>query len=45
VTTGLLSLTDLAAESGVPAPRLRQLAEAGLLPPARRDGATARSRT
>lgn len=38
MTAGLLSLTDLAAESGVPAPRLRQFAEAGLLPPARRDG-------
>jgi DNA-binding transcriptional MerR regulator len=38
MTAGLLTLTDLAAESGVPAPRLRQFAEAGLLPPARRDG-------
>jgi len=38
MTPGLLSLTDLAAESGLPAPRLRQYAESGLLPPARRDG-------
>jgi len=38
VTAGLLTLTDLAAESGVPTPRLRRYAEAGLLPPARRDG-------
>jgi len=38
MTAGLLTLTDLAAESGVPGPRLRRFAEAGLLPPARRDG-------
>ena len=38
MTAGLLDLTELAAQSGVPAPRLRQFAEAGLLPPARRDG-------
>jgi DNA-binding transcriptional MerR regulator len=38
VTAGLLTLTDLATGSGVPEPRLRQFAEAGLLPPARRDG-------
>jgi DNA-binding transcriptional MerR regulator len=38
VTAGLLTLADLSAESGVPAPRLRQYTEAGLLPPARRDG-------
>lgn len=38
MTAGLLTLTELAAESGVPEPRLRQYAEAGLLPPARRDG-------
>ncbi|MBO3742672.1 MerR family transcriptional regulator [Actinoplanes flavus] len=38
MTAGLLNLTELSAESGVPAPRLRQYAEAGLLPPARRDG-------
>ncbi|GAA0467460.1 hypothetical protein Aca07nite_71060 [Actinoplanes capillaceus] len=37
MTAGLLTLTDLAAEAGIPAPRLRQLAETGL-PPARRDG-------
>jgi len=36
--TGLLELAELAAESGVPASRLRRFAEAGLLPPARRDG-------
>lgn len=34
---GLLTLVELAAESGVPTPRLRHYAEAGLLPPARRD--------
>ena len=34
----LLELAELAAESGVPVPRLRQYAEAGLLAPARRDG-------
>jgi DNA-binding transcriptional MerR regulator len=38
MTAGLLELAELAAQSGVPAPRLRQYAEAGLLPPARRDG-------
>ncbi|RSM41759.1 hypothetical protein DMB66_55630 [Actinoplanes sp. ATCC 53533] len=38
MTAGLLDLTELSAESGVPAPRLRQYAEAGLLPPPRRDG-------
>jgi DNA-binding transcriptional MerR regulator len=38
VTAGLRTLTELAAESGVPALRLRQYAEAGLLPSARRDG-------
>lgn len=38
MTAGLLDLAGLAAESGVPTPRLRRYAEAGLLPPARRDG-------
>jgi DNA-binding transcriptional MerR regulator len=38
MSAGLLTLADLAAESGVPAPRLRQFAEAGLLPPARQGG-------
>jgi hypothetical protein len=38
VTAGLLTLAELAARSGVPEPRLRQLAEAGLLPAACRDG-------
>ena len=38
MTAGLLELAELATASGVPAPRLRQYAEAGLLPPARRDG-------
>jgi DNA-binding transcriptional MerR regulator len=35
---GLLTLAELSARSGVPAPRLRHYAEAGLLPPARRNG-------
>ncbi|MEU7904563.1 MerR family transcriptional regulator [Actinoplanes sp. NPDC049118] len=38
MSAGLLELTELAAASGVPAPRLRGYAESGLLPPARRDG-------
>jgi len=35
---GLLDIAELSARSGVPAARLRQFAEAGLLPPARGDG-------
>ncbi|BFU43894.1 MerR family transcriptional regulator [Krasilnikovia sp. MM14-A1004] len=38
MTGELVDLADLAARSGVPVPRLRQYAEVGLLPPARRDG-------
>jgi DNA-binding transcriptional MerR regulator len=38
MTAALLELTELAAQSGVPAPRVRHYAEAGLLPPARSDG-------
>jgi DNA-binding transcriptional MerR regulator len=38
VTAGLLDLAELAARSGVPAARLRQFVEAGLLPPAHHDG-------
>jgi len=38
MTAGLLDFADLAAESGVPTPRLRLYAEAGWLPAARRDG-------
>ncbi|MEV4714695.1 MerR family DNA-binding transcriptional regulator [Micromonospora sp. NPDC049374] len=41
MTAGLLNLADLADladRAGVPAERLRHYAEAGLLPPARRDG-------
>jgi hypothetical protein len=38
VSARLLELADLAARSGVPVPRLRQYAQVGLQPPARRDG-------
>jgi DNA-binding transcriptional MerR regulator len=38
VTTTLLDLPGLADRTGVPTERLRHYAEAGLLPPARRDG-------
>lgn len=38
MTAGLLDLAEVSARSGVPQERLRQFAEAGLLPPARRDG-------
>jgi DNA-binding transcriptional MerR regulator len=38
MTAGLLDLADLADQTGVPTARLRQYAEAGWLPPARRDG-------
>lgn len=39
MSAALLDLAELSVRSGVPAARLRRFAEAGLLPPARRDGA------